>query len=124
PYALMDTDCLAGKTVTAIRAPIVNAAMGSSLTVSVVKLTAGRVSETLKTYRLTCERAYQNEWALFTGLSIAVPEGYTIAFGSANDGAVLGFVNFPVEGYSFYTASNGAVNTSAAILFNFYGKDS
>jgi len=124
PYALMDTDCLAGKTVTAIRAPIVNAAMGSSLTVSVVKLTAGRVSETLKTYRLTCERAYQNEWVLFTGLSIAVPEGYTIAFGSANDGAVLGFVNFPVEGYSFYTASNGAVNTSAAILFNFYGKDS
>ena len=123
PYAFMTQDYFEGKLITDIEAPVRSAPAGGVMTVSVVKLTNGVVSETLQRYRLTTDRAVQDAWVTFSGLSITVPEGYTLAFGASDDTVKLGFIGVPVSGYEFYGAQNGSINTNAAILFNIYGKD-
>ena len=120
PYAHLDTALFSGKTVTAINAPIMRANAGGTLTVSVVKLQNGKVSETLSTHKLTTDRAITNEWVLFTDLNITIPEGYTIAFAATSDTVMLGHIQLPIDGYQFYGASNGAVYAGSAIIFDVY----
>jgi hypothetical protein len=59
---------------------------------------------------------------MFSGLSLEVPEGYTVAFGSSSDTIHLRFIHAKVSGYEFYSA-NGAVNGGTCLAFNVYGKD-
>ncbi len=86
PYYYNIYTYFGGYTVTDIRLPVLSAKKGDTLTVSVIQTTNGFNEETpLATYKLTATRAISGEWVLFSGLSIEVPEGYTLIFGAMGD---------------------------------------
>ena len=121
PYTFLEQDYFGGKTITDIEVPIFSSPAGGKLTITVAKMNGTKVVESLQSYTLTCEAAVNREWVFFHGLSIEVPEGYTLVFGAQNDSAKFGFVNMPINGYGF-SNKNGDTSTVAAIVFNVYGK--
>lgn len=122
PYLYMDLNRFGGMTVTNIEMPVASVQKGATYTVSVVKYDHPRVTETLATYRLTAPAACSSGWLGFDGLSIDVPQGYTLAFGNASDSIVPLYIPSATTGYSFYGCNNNSVNPGATLCFNVYGK--
>ena len=121
PYLFMDLNVFSGYTITNIEIPVVSVEKGDKYTVSVVKYSHPKVTETLKTYTLTADYNAGTGWAGFGGLSIEVPEGYTLAFGAASDTLIPLYVTVPTTGYTFYGCNNNSINTGATLAFNVYG---
>lgn len=121
PYLFMDLNVFSGYTITNIEIPVASVEKGDKYTVSVVKYSHPKVTETLKTYTLTADYNAGSGWAGFGGLSIEVPEGYTLAFGAASDTLIPLYVTVPTTGYSFYGCNNNSINTGATLAFNVYG---
>ncbi len=121
PYLYMDLNVFSGAVITNVEMPVSSVTKGSTYTVSVVKYSHPTVTETLKTYTLTATADCSSGWLGFDGLSIEVPEGYTLAFGAASDTIVPLYVTAPTTGYSFYGCNNNTINTGATLAFNVYG---
>lgn len=122
PYVYMDLQVFEGYTVTNLSVPVSSVKKGDQLTVSVVKYSHPNIVETLKSYTLTADFNASSGWAAFDRLSIEVPEGYTIAFGSSSDTLKLLYLPKYTEGYAFYGAGVGSQNSNATLAFNVYGK--
>ena len=121
PYLFMDLNVFSGYTITNIEIPVSSVEKGDKFTVSVVKYSHPKVIETLKAYTLTADYNAGSGWAGFSGLSIEVPEGYTLAFGAASDTLLPLYVTVPTTGYNFYGCNNNSINTGATLAFNVYG---
>ncbi len=121
PYIFMDLNAFSGTTVTNIEFPVSSAVEGSRFTVSVVKYSYPKVTETLKTYTLTADFSCAASWVRFGDLSIEVPEGYTLGLGSPGDTLIPLYLNATTAGYSFYGTDVGSINTTT-LAFNIYGK--
>lgn len=121
PYLYMDLNIFSGTTVTNIEMPVGSVTKGSTFTVSVVKYSHPTVTETLKTYTLTATADCSSGWLGFDGLSIEVPEGYTLAFGASTDTIVPLYITAHTTGYDFYGCNNNSINTGATLAFNVYG---
>ena len=121
PYVFMDLDLFGGYKITNLEVPVSSCRVGDTLTVSVIKYSHPRVTETLKTYTLTV--TYDADWniARFGNLDIEVPEGYTLAFGSPGDTLRMLYIGKKIAGYEFYGSGGNSVNDNAALPFNVYG---
>ncbi len=124
PYLFMDLNVFGGYTVTNIEIPVASVKKGDVYTVSVVKYSHPRVTETLKSYTLTATADCSSGWLGFDDLDIVVPEGYTLAFGKPSDSIVPLYLTTPTTGYYFYGSLHNSINTGASLAFNVYGKKS
>ncbi len=124
PYLFMDLNVFGGTTVTNIEIPVASVKKGAVYTVSVVKYSHPRVTETLSTHTLTATTDCSSGWLGFDGLNIVVPEGYTLAFGKPTDTIVPLYLTVPTTGYYFYGSLHNSINTGATLAFNVYGTKS
>ncbi|MBQ7324214.1 MAG: SGNH/GDSL hydrolase family protein [Clostridia bacterium] len=122
PYVYMNLTVFEGYTVTNLEIPVSSVKKGDTLTVSVVKYNHPDIVETLQTYTLAADFAASAGWAAFDGLSIEVPAGYTLAFGSPADTLKPLYLPTKTEGYAFYGAGIGSKNPNATLAINVYGK--
>ncbi len=122
PYLFMDQNLFSGYTITNIEFPVASVKAGSTLTVSVVKYNHPRVTETLATYTLTATEACSAGWLGFDGLSIEVPAGYTLAFGTSSDLIAPLYLTTKVPGYGFYSSGHNGICADLTLAFNIYGR--
>ena len=125
PYYYNIYTYFGGYTITDIRLPVLSAKKGDTLTVSVIQTTNGFNEETpLATYKLTATRAISGEWVLFSGLSIEVPEGYTLTFGAMGDTLCVSDITEaadPLPDY-FYCNDYRGLCGEQMLIIDVYGK--
>ncbi len=122
PYYYNVYTYFGGYTVTDIRVPVYRAEKGSVLTIGVARVENGIITDRIAFYELTADRAMSGEWALFSGLSIEVPEGCTLTFGWMSD--TLWYtspVSGHIPGYSQQDDYSG-LGSQIPLIFDVYGK--
>ena len=122
PHVYMNLTVFEGYTVTNLEIPVSSVKKGDTFSVAVVKYNHPDIVETLQTYTLAADFAASAGWAAFNGLSIEVPTGYTLAFGSPADTLKPLYLPAKTEGYAFYGAGIGSMNPNATLAINVYGK--
>jgi hypothetical protein len=122
PYYYNVYTYFGGYTVTDIRVPVYRAEKGSVLTIGVARVENGIITDRIAFYELTADRAIDREWALFSGLSIKVPEGCTLTFGWTSDTLWYASpVSGHIPGYSHQDDYSG-MGSQIPLIFDVYGK--
>ncbi len=119
-YAGANLNIFENYTITKIEIPVLNAKVGQYFHVYVMDPTT---YIPLKVITLTANTAVDGMgYITFDGLSLAVPAGYTLAFGNNNDtlpGLILKRTD--IEGYSYHWGSSAAVATDGCLSISVYG---
>ena len=120
PYFLEDTSLFSGKTVTDVRLPAVATPASGKFTVTLIRVSGGRIVERGESLQLTPKGAVEAGWIMFDGLDIFVPDGWTLGFGAPEDRLLPAYIPRQIAGYEFRNSSGTYSN--AALVVEVYGK--